>query len=71
MSANTGLRVSDLAELGVRRVSVGSALARAAWAGFLRAAKQLAEEGSFAGLDGAASFAALNALFEEDSAKRS
>lgn len=63
MSANTGLRVVDLAELGVRRVSVGSALARAAWAGFIRAATLIADEGSFAGLDSAASFAELNSLF--------
>jgi 2-methylisocitrate lyase-like PEP mutase family enzyme len=71
VSASTGLRVPDLAELGVRRVSVGSALARAAWAGFIRAARQIADEGSFAGLDGAASFADLNALFEGDAAGRS
>jgi 2-methylisocitrate lyase-like PEP mutase family enzyme len=64
MSANTGLRVGDLADLGVRRVSVGSALARAAWGAFLRAARGIAEEGSFAGLDGAATFAELNAMFE-------
>lgn len=67
MSANTVLRVADLAELGVRRVSVGSALARAAWGAFMRAARLIAEEGSFAGLDGATSFAELNALFIEES----
>lgn len=66
MSAHTGLRVSDLAELGVRRVSVGSALARAAWTGFMRAAREIAEAGSFAGFDGAVSFAELNSLFEGD-----
>lgn len=65
MSSNTGLRVADLAELGVRRVSVGSALARAAWAGFLRAATRLAEEGSFAGFEDLASFADLNTAFQE------
>jgi 2-methylisocitrate lyase-like PEP mutase family enzyme len=64
ISADIGLRVSDLAELGVRRISVGSALARAAWGAFLRAAMCIAEEGSFAGLDGAAAFADLNAMFE-------
>jgi 2-methylisocitrate lyase-like PEP mutase family enzyme len=64
MSASTGLSVGDLADLGVRRVSVGSALARAAWGEFLRAARGIAEEGSFAGLDGAATFAELNAMFE-------
>lgn len=63
VSANIGLRVADIAELGARRISVGSALARVAWGGFIRAARQLAEEGSFAGLDGAAPFAELNALF--------
>ncbi|MEX2217376.1 MAG: isocitrate lyase/phosphoenolpyruvate mutase family protein [Phycisphaerales bacterium] len=63
MSASTGLRVADLAELGVRRVSVGSALARAAWAGLMRAAGPIAAEGSFEGLGAAAPFADLNALF--------
>jgi 2-methylisocitrate lyase-like PEP mutase family enzyme len=64
MSSDTGLTVGDLAALGVRRISVGSALTRVAWAAFLSAARQLAEGGSFAGLDGAASFGELNALFD-------
>ena len=64
IGADLGLSVSDLAELGVRRISVGSALARTAWGAFLRAARGLAEDGSFAGLDGAAPLAELNALFE-------
>jgi 2-methylisocitrate lyase-like PEP mutase family enzyme len=63
--------VADLAELGVRRVSVGSALARAAWFGFLRAAAPIAESGSFAGLEGLTPFAHLNAVFQEDSDNRS
>ncbi len=66
MSANTGLKVPDLAALGVRRISVGSSLARAAWGGFVRAAKAIAEEGSFAGFDGAAPFAELNGFFRDD-----
>jgi 2-methylisocitrate lyase-like PEP mutase family enzyme len=66
MSANTGLRVSDLAEMGVRRISVGSSLARAAWGGFISAAKAIAEEGSFAGFDGCPPFAELNGFFRED-----
>jgi len=41
-----GMRVADLQKVGVRRVSVGSALAAAAWGGFDRAAKQLVEEGT-------------------------
>ena len=40
--------VSDLADAGVRRISVGSGLARAAWTGFLRAARALAD-GGFSG----------------------
>jgi len=70
MSSNTGLCVSDLAELGVRRVSVGSALARVAWAGFLRAAREIAEKGSFAGLEGLVPFAELNSVFHDDSIHR-
>jgi 2-methylisocitrate lyase-like PEP mutase family enzyme len=66
VSGNTGLKVSDLADMGVRRISVGSALAGAAWGGFIRAAKALAEEGSFAGFDGGAPFAELNGFFRED-----
>ncbi|HEY1688544.1 MAG TPA: isocitrate lyase/phosphoenolpyruvate mutase family protein [Solirubrobacteraceae bacterium] len=68
MSANAGLSVSDLAELGVRRISVGSALARVAWGHFLDAAKTLAQDGQFTGLDGAAEFEQLNVLFSQPSA---
>ena len=64
MSSNVGLKVSDLAEMGVRRISVGSSMARAAWGGFIRAAKAIAEEGSFAGFDNAAPFAELNGFFD-------
>jgi 2-methylisocitrate lyase-like PEP mutase family enzyme len=39
--------VADLARLGVRRISVGGALARAAWRGFLEAASEIAEQGTF------------------------
>ena len=69
MSANTGLKVADIAALGVRRISVGSALARAAWGAFMRAARTLADDGSFAGLDGAAAFVELNALFSDGNAR--
>lgn len=61
--ANVGLTVEDLRDLGVRRINVGSALARAAWGSFIRAAKAIAEKGSFEGLDGATSFAELNGVF--------
>jgi 2-methylisocitrate lyase-like PEP mutase family enzyme len=65
MSANIGMRFADLAEMGVRRVSVGSSLARAAWTGFIRAAKLIVEEGSFAGFDGLTPYAELNEFFKK------
>jgi 2-methylisocitrate lyase-like PEP mutase family enzyme len=66
VSRNTGLTVADLAGLGVRRISVGSALARAAWARFMEVAKDVASEGRFTSLDDIASFADLNAFFRDD-----
>lgn len=57
------LTVQDLAALGVRRISVGGALARSAWAGFLHAAHVLADQGRFDGFAGASSGAELNAMF--------
>jgi methylisocitrate lyase len=42
--------VAALAALGVRRISVGGALARAAWGGFMTAAKEIADHGTFGGL---------------------
>jgi 2-methylisocitrate lyase-like PEP mutase family enzyme len=65
MSANIGMRFADLAEMGVRRVSVGSSLARAAWTGFIRAARLIAEEGSFAGFDELTPYAELNEFFKK------
>ena len=56
----------DIAALGVRRVSVGGALARSAWGGFLRAARTLAEQERFDGFADAASGAELNAFFRGD-----
>jgi 2-methylisocitrate lyase-like PEP mutase family enzyme len=61
-----GLSVGDLANLGVRRISVGGALALAAWGGFTRAARTLRAEGSFAGLAGVVPYAELNGLFAKD-----
>lgn len=71
MSSNTGLKIADLAAMGVRRVSVGSALARAAWTGFIRAAKNLADEGSMEGFDGSISYAELDGFFQKDWMERS
>ena len=60
VSRNTGLTVADLAALGVRRVSVGGALARAAWTAFAHAAEAIAAEGAFTGFDGTLGAAAIN-----------
>jgi 2-methylisocitrate lyase-like PEP mutase family enzyme len=65
------LTVNDIAALGVRRISVGGALARVAWGGVMRVAKQIAEEGRFDGLNDSAPGAELNALFRDDLKKRS
>lgn len=59
----TELTLRDIEALGVRRVSVGGALARSAWGGFMRAAQAIAGEGRFDGFAQAASGAELNALF--------
>jgi 2-methylisocitrate lyase-like PEP mutase family enzyme len=66
IGANSPFTLDELARLGVRRVSVGGALARAAWGGFMRAAQSLAQ-GRFDGFGDAASGAQLNGLFEGNS----
>ena len=55
--------VNELARLGVRRISVGGGLARAAWTAFLQSATEIAEAGTFSGLGRAAAFADINARF--------
>lgn len=55
--------VAQLRDLGVRRISVGGGLARAAWTGFLDAAREIAEQGTFSKLDAVASGADLNRMF--------
>jgi 2-methylisocitrate lyase-like PEP mutase family enzyme len=55
--------VARLAHLGVRRISVGGALARAAWGGFLTAAREIAERGTFTALGGAVPFDQINGAF--------
>ena len=58
--------VAELAELGVRRISVGGALARAAWSGFLQAAKEIAEKGTFTSLGLAVPYAEVNGFFAQE-----
>jgi 2-methylisocitrate lyase-like PEP mutase family enzyme len=64
------LTVADLAGLGVRRISVGGALARVAWAGFAHAADALAKEGSFSGFATSGPAVDLNGFFRKDSQER-
>lgn len=68
MSSALGLRVSDLAEMGVRRISVGSSLARSAWTGFIRAANEIAHNGSFETFRELTPFHELNSFFKTYSA---
>lgn len=58
-----GLTVAELTDLGVRRISTGGALARAAWGGLLRAAREIAEKGSFSELAHAVTHAEINGFF--------
>ncbi|MEG0182503.1 MAG: isocitrate lyase/phosphoenolpyruvate mutase family protein [Stenotrophomonas sp.] len=58
------MSMQQAANLGVRRVSVGGALARSAWAGFLQAAAQMLDSGSFDALPRTPSGAELNGMFK-------
>ena len=59
----SGLSVAEVAELGVRRISVGGSLARTAWAGFMRAAREIAEKGTFTELGNGYPGGELNKMF--------
>jgi 2-methylisocitrate lyase-like PEP mutase family enzyme len=58
------LDVQRLSEIGVRRISVGSALSRAALGAFLRAAREMREQGTFTWADDAVTYAEVSAMFE-------
>src|SRR6195256_830413 len=60
---SSGLSVTEAAELGVRRISVGGSLARMAWAGFMKAAREMADKGTFTELAGGYSGVELNKMF--------
>lgn len=62
---NSDTTVAHLADLGVRRISVGGALARAAWGGFIKAAKEIQSEGSFNSFTEATPFGELTQLFKK------
>ena len=55
--------VAELAALGVRRITVGGALARVAWGGFLEAAREIAEHGTFSGLTRAVAWDEIEGRF--------
>lgn len=65
-----GLDVSDIAALGVRRISVGGALALAGWTGFVRAAKNLKVGGSFSGFADLIPYPEINQLFASELSSR-
>jgi 2-methylisocitrate lyase-like PEP mutase family enzyme len=66
IGSSSALTLKEVAELGVRRVSVGGALARSAWGAFMRAARLIAEQGRFDGFADAASGRELAAFFRAD-----
>jgi 2-methylisocitrate lyase-like PEP mutase family enzyme len=70
MHGSFGVSVADVAALGGRRISVGAALARAAWAAFIEATRAIREEGSFIGFAGNGVTADLNPFFRADLAER-
>ena len=64
---NRELSLSQLADLGVRRISVGSGLAAVAWGAFMRAARSIATTGRFDAFADAVPFAEINAVFSKRS----
>ena len=63
--SSPGLTVSALSDVGVRRISVGSALARVAWGAFIRASRAIALDGTFDAFGSATPNAELNQMFKE------
>ena len=61
--AGPGMTQTELADLGVRRISVGGALARTAWGAFMKAAREIADSGSFAGMAQAVPHGEINGFF--------
>ncbi|HEY3796415.1 MAG TPA: isocitrate lyase/phosphoenolpyruvate mutase family protein [Bradyrhizobium sp.] len=59
----SGLSLKEAEALGVRRISVGGSLARTAWAGFMRSAREMAEKGTFTELAGGHPGGELNKMF--------
>lgn len=68
-TSSVPLSLQQLEDLGVRRVSTGSALARAAWTGFIAAARGIAKEHTMAGLDQITPYDEINNFFRKDRAE--
>ena len=66
MSGASGLTVKDVAEMGVRRISVGGTLARVAMHAFIKAAREIANDGKFDNFANVISNAELNPFFHDD-----
>lgn len=60
--ANVNLTVNDMAEIGVKRISIGSSIARAAYDGFYNAAQEIKDQGTFNYANGIISYAEINSL---------
>jgi 2-methylisocitrate lyase-like PEP mutase family enzyme len=70
MSAASGFSVKEITAMGVRRISVGGALARVAMHAFIKSAKEIAETGTFDRFAGVISNAELNSVFSADKKNR-
>jgi len=70
MSTAGGLTVKDIADMGVRRISVGGTLARVAMHAFLKSAREIAEQGKFDSFAGVTPNAELNKFFHDDLPRR-
>jgi 2-methylisocitrate lyase-like PEP mutase family enzyme len=62
---SSGLSVAEAADLGIRRISVGGSLARVAWAGFMKASHEIAEQGTFTELGNGFPGGELNKMFSD------
>jgi 2-methylisocitrate lyase-like PEP mutase family enzyme len=65
VTRDCGLSVRAIADMGVRRISVGSTLARAAWRGFMRAAEGILRNGDFTSFNDLVPFPEINGLFRD------
>jgi 2-methylisocitrate lyase-like PEP mutase family enzyme len=65
-----GFTVKDLADMGVRRISVGGTLARVAMDAFIKSARDIAEQGNFDSFSGVISNTELNAFFNDAAGRK-